>query len=204
MKLLSLLFVMVMLVSCVGSFNRLGSYQYTHRDVYTGIGRTIPIWVDVRFGEADQISIDDAVNQWNYALNGYIKLDIVDSSFDMESSKIDEQRRLNGWLIMKIDSKSKFVPESAKPGTVVLGFVNEIGGNYLYLVRDRIGNNDVFGIMLHELAHLLSAKHNDDGLMYPIYTRAGFQCIDYNALNEVAEAEKLPMERLNYCINEKM
>src|SRR5208283_1711278 len=78
----------------------MGGYQYNHHPDLMAVHpvRVIPIWIDKGFGEADMLAISDAIGQWNYALNGYVVLTVVDTQFDMEPMKIAEQVRKNGWL----------------------------------------------------------------------------------------------------------
>lgn len=182
----------------------LGRYSYSQKELYQGQPvRVIPIWIDKDFGEADRVAIDDALQAWNYAMNGYIRLKVVDTSFDMEVDKIVQQVNQNGWLIMKIKSDNHLVPTSEK-GYWTIGFTEKIGGNHLYLVRDRLANEDVFGVTLHEIGHLMGSGHVGERLMYPHYSRARFQCIDYVTIAKVADYQNLPVGALNYCTDKDM
>ena len=101
---------------------RLGMYTYTQQPDYQGVPvKVIPIWIDKGFGQADRVAIDDAIKAWNYSLNGYIRLTVVDTEFDMEVSKIVTQVRLNGWLIMRINGDNPMVP-ILKDGYRTVGF----------------------------------------------------------------------------------
>lgn len=184
------------MISCsIIKVNHLGQYKYTFKKSYaTKPIREIPIWVDRDFGNSDLIAIDDAVNQWNYVLNGFIRLYIIDINFHTDPIKISKQQKLNGWIVFKTNHKHN----GAK---TAIGFADKINGNYIYLVRERLANEDIFGVMLHEIAHLLGAKHNLHGLMYKEYSRARFQCIDFDAMEEVADAQHLSIKDLNFCIN---
>lgn len=180
---------------------REGQYSYTNKTQYMGPpARIVPIWVDKNFGAADKIAIDDAINAWNYALNGFIVLKVVDTEFDMEIPKIVEQVRDNGWLFMKINSDNSMVPV-LKDGFRTIGFCERVGGNHLYLVRDRMFNSDVYGVTMHEIGHLLGAEHKGDRLMYPHFTRARFQCVDSTTIEQVATWNHIPVDRLNFCMD---
>lgn len=182
----------------------LGRYTYSQKELYQGPAvRVIPIWIDKDFGEADRVAIDDAIRAWNYAMNGYIRLKVVDTNFDMEIDKIVSQVNQNGWLIMKIKSDNHLVPTSDK-GYWTIGFTERIGGNHLYLVRDRLANEDVFGVTLHEIGHLMGSGHTGERLMFPHYSRARFQCIDWDTVRTVAKYNDLPVEALNYCTDKDM
>lgn len=191
-------------LSCLLNPPVLGGYRYTlHLTERSQVPvRIINIWIDQDFGSADLIAIGEAVNQWNYALNGYIVLKIVDTHFAMEVEKINQQIRDNGWLIIKIRSDqagTDFIPKSAD-GFYCIGFTERIGGNHLYLIRDRLTNQDVMGVALHEMGHLLGAGHIVKGLMQPHHTLQSSQCIDQNSLIQVAEANRLLIDKLNWCV----
>ena len=180
---------------------KLGEYNYTHAPKYLGPPiREIPVWIDKEFGEADKVEIDKALDAWNYAMNGYIKLTVIDTHFDMEVDKIVKQVKMGGWLFMKIKSDSTLVPLNDK-GFWTIGFCEVIGGHHMYLVRDRLGNDDIFGVTLHEIGHLMGSGHVGQRLMYPHYSRARFQCIDYQTMTNVSKFFELPLENLNYCLD---
>lgn len=204
-KLAARLFMVLLAVlcfSCATSYH-IGIYTYTHKHIIAETPkRIIPIWVDKNFGNADRVYIDDAVNQWNYVLNSNIVLKIVDFEFDDEENKVDVQQKQNGWLILKINSKSNLIPPHEK-GYWNIAFVNSIGGNYMYLVRDRLSNAAITGVAMHEMGHLLGAKHDNEGLMFRHYSLGEYQCADYDAVKEVADYQHIPIENLNYCINPK-
>lgn len=192
---------MILMMGCNSLFPaRLGQYQYTRHETYSGKSHEIRIWVDKNFGDGDIIEINKAVEQWNYALNGYLKLRIESINFDMSVSEIQRQMALGGWLVMKIDSSSSLIPVSGG-GSWVLGFVNKLGGDHLYIVRDRMGNSDIFGVMMHEIGHLLGLKHMGERLMRSRYGRAEFQCIDYETIFRLVVKWKFPIEGLNYCVD---
>lgn len=197
------MFVAGAIVGCATlSQPRMGRYYYTQRALNQSQPvRVIPIWIDKDFGEADKVAIDDAVQAWNYAMNGYVRLKVVDTAFDMEVDKIVSQVKQNGWLFMKIKSDNKMIPDQKEKGFWTIGFVERIGGNHMYLVRDRLANEDVFGVTLHEIGHLMGSGHTGERLMYPHYTRARFQCIDYVTIKTVAGYFNLPLENLNYCMD---
>lgn len=200
------LIVAIVVFGCAATLNpslpKLGQYHYTHVPVYQGEPRrVIPIWIDKNFGEADKLEIDNAVNAWNFAMNGYIQLKVVDTNFDMEVDKIVKQVREGGWLFMRITSDNKLVPARSTPGFWTIGFCESIGGHHMYLVRDRLSNQDVFGVTLHEIGHLMGSGHVGQRLMYPHYSRARFQCIDYETMVKVAKFFDLELDDLNYCVD---
>ena len=181
-----------------------GGYEYTNKPAYEGRPiRTISIWIDKDFASYDQRYIAEAVATWNMALNGYIKLKIVNTSLDLENGKVDELEtwdRVDGWVFIKIDSDNKFIPKAEK-GYQVIGFTERIGGHRLMLIRDRINYYDVVGVTMHEMGHLLGSDHVGTRLMYPIFDTVRGQCIDYDTIVAVAKYQKLSVSDLNFCVD---
>jgi hypothetical protein len=196
------------LVSCqflpAADLPRAGDFAYTQKavDPLPPV-KVIPIWVDKTFGEADRVSIDKAIEMWNYSLNGYIKLQVVDFAFDMETEKIVAQINQGGWLILRINHDNAMVTphdSQREPGSRTLAFVERVGGHHLYIIRDRVGNEDVFGLALHEMGHLLGSPHVGERLMYPHFSQVRMQCIDRESMLAVAAYQQLPSDGLNYCV----
>lgn len=199
------IFAMLMLlasISCAGHTPM--PFHYIQTFGYSAIPlKVIPVWVDEQFGAADKVAIDNAISQWNYALNGYVRIQVISMHFDME---VDVLRRVmagDGWVILKIRSDNIMVDDGplrdGKPAYHTLAWVNDIGGNRMYVVRDRLYNDWMTGVALHEMGHLLGASHDDAYLMGPRFNWEDYRCIDYAALYRVAEYQHLPMGRLNYC-----
>jgi len=202
MKILLLIIGVIITLAGCALFVRGDNYKYTQR-VRGRLIKEIPIWVDIKFSEADKGEIDLAISQWNYALNGKIELKIVDEEFDMEPEKILEQIRRNGWLILKINSTDHDLPMVEK-GFVCMGFAEKLGGHHIYIVRDAVRRDKyMMGLILHEMGHLLGSGHIGDGLMSPHYTYDGTRCIDYDTIKEVGKWQRIDERELNYCYKEK-
>lgn len=196
MKKLFALIVLIMMVGC-GMHN--STYYYIHTpDVAVTPKKSVLIYVDKDFGFADRVEIRAAVDQWNFAMNGQVKLDIASWEFMMEPSLLADKDK---WFILKIDSQSKLKPADTKD-SFSLAFCEKVGGHLMYIIRDRIGNADVKGITMHELGHLLGAQHVGNYLMYYHFVRAKYNCIDYASAEAVARAQDLDMGSMNYCIYE--
>lgn len=191
-----LILISFLLIGCSG---HLGNYHYTKNE-HGVLVKEIPIMVDRNFGSLDRESINAAIEQWNYALNGFIKLKVESWDFDMEVSSIVDTVRRRGFLILKIDSKSHLVVDAK--GQMILAFCDKVSGNYMYIIRDRLENDDVKYLALHELGHLLGVGHESKYLMAPIYQKINYQCIDYETMKVVAKRHDLLMDSLNYCLYE--
>jgi hypothetical protein len=194
------LLCLVNLMGCLG--HQALPFHYIQAGGYSAVPlKVIPVWIDKEFGTADQIAIDDAVKQWNYALNGYVKIVVVSTTFDMEVDVLKRVMSGDGWLFLKINSSNPLVDDKQFEGKKLwtLAWANAIGGNRMYLIRDRINNEWVTGITLHEMGHLLGADHDNVYLMQPHYNWEDYRCVDYEALKRVAAYQHLPMAGLNYC-----
>lgn len=205
-----ILAVLVFIPGCNSSLygNPVNLYppKYTRVESYSGPPiKTIPIVVDKNFGMMDKTAVEDAVNAWNYVLNGYVVLYVENYSFDMEPDIINNIINRKGLIILKTDSNCTFIPENKKDKFKTLAWVNDIAGNRMWIVRDRLYQTDLFPILLHEFGHVLGSKHEEDisdnkgFLMYPHYEEGSYNCIDGKAMEKVANHFHLISEKLNYC-----
>lgn len=188
--------IAVLSISCVSS---LGRYQYTLNQYnHDSVVRDIPVLVDLAFDSNDQKTIKSVIDEWNYAMNGWIHIHIVGYIF---VDKNELYKNHTGWLFIKALPTDQSTIEHDKnqiDGYKSLGFVNYIGGNQLSIVRSRI-DGDITEIMRHEVGHLMGAIHDASGLMDPYFNKLGYQCIDKKTIEEVSKAQILPIETLNYC-----
>lgn len=193
------LFVLLSLCITCSSINY---YKYTLRDYNTdSIVRDIPITLDVSFDKRDELDISAAIAQWNYVLNGWVYLHVVGHIF-IDANELSKHH--DGWLFVNALSTDRVVIDADKtmtePGFWMLAFVNYIGGDKLFMVKERFDQEDFLGLMLHEIGHLLGAKHIKSGLMQPHFDRYSCQCIDKETAEQIAAHEKLPSTTLNYCV----
>lgn len=176
-------------------------YHYVEAPGATVSLKTIPIWIDTQFSTLDKENIVKGIEQWNKAMNGYIKLQVVSTEFDMEPTIINQvMLRGDGWLILKIASSNSIVHDDGS--NLTLAFVNEIGagGNRVYFVRDRLPDWWIEGVTMHEIGHLLGSSHHQHYLMRAVYHPDETHCIDQITLENVAKYQHLPMAHLRYCV----
>lgn len=192
-----LLLLLVFLLVGIGCVPRTALHYYIHADGKTIEVKYYPIYVDRDFGDADKVAIAQAVEQWNFSLNGQVRLAVVDWNFMMEPSVLKE----NAWYILRVNSACTFKPPDT-PTDRTLAWANKLGGNYIYIIRDRLWNDDVKGITMHELGHLLGSDHVGTYLMYYRFNRNRYDCVDYASAESVGKALHLNGSALNYCLHE--
>jgi hypothetical protein len=212
MRYLVLILLSVLMLNCA-------HVQYTH--VYTSnaplIGapkKVIPVYVDSMFSMDDKLAIDNAVNQWNYALNQQMVLNIVSYEFNMEPSVIIQAQREHAFLFLEVSNTEPGIPDKIpevecrklRKCFLTLAYADALGGTTVKVVRSRIKHSaDLEYIMLHEIGHLLYLRHVDDaeGLMYKHYTKYGFLCVDEDSVQKVAQQYGLDFSHMNYCVAKK-
>ena len=195
---MKLLFLLVLTLLFVGCYASLPHYTYTRNPASEATGRIIDVYLDTTFSTEDKLSIDNALSDWNYALNNYIRFQVVSTTFDMEPSDIIKIGQSHALVILKINRNSSLIPP-AKVGRV-MAFTYPNGP--IYIIRDRFDDQkELEEVVRHETGHYLGSPHSPrwDVLMSVVFTRDYEQCVDYDAIVRVAKAWRLPINRLNYC-----
>lgn len=153
------------------------------------------VFIDKDFTPTEQKEIVRAINEWNWALNKEMSLDIVDLQFNMETDKIQKCMAENGIMILRVSSYGS-VMHLVDDGDLA-GKTDAIGGHVAYLLSDRVNDKTINVIIKHELGHLLGAEHTAHGLMRSNY-RPNL-CIDRETIEQVANYNGLDVNKLNYC-----
>jgi hypothetical protein len=205
LSLLLVLLVASLGFSCVSHGPTLFAYVDSPSPRIETPQRVIPIWIDKDFGAADDVAIQDALDQWSYALNGYIQFDVKSTQFNMsQDSVLRDVQTGKAWVFLKVDSQNEFIKHqdtsNGRQMHIVLACADQIGGHTLYVVRDRITNSQVTGIIMHEVGHLLGANHVPGSLMAPAFEEDSTRCVDLITLQQVAYYQHLDYHRMNYCV----
>lgn len=183
----------------------INNYKYTNNPKFNGKHKEIPVVIDEAFSKNNKESITKAINMWNYSLNGYMELVIEDVNFNYTPSKIENILNRKGLIISTISSENPIIPHLNEG--YILAWVNEIGGNKMWIIKDRLQDEDIYPISLHEIGHALGAEHTPDDtkyeeyLMYHYFSKKHYKCVDADAILKVATVHLLPEDNLNYCYN---
>jgi hypothetical protein len=165
--------------------------RYTdHRPAAT-TAETVPLKIVGSFSPGDRAKILRAVNEWNVALNGFVRFTIVDVS----SAPTANARP---WSIMAADGVGPRIPRGPMIALAHTQAVPGAGG--LMIVHlDRVGTRDLGSVVMHELGHVLGVGHGENGLMAAHYHPTDQQCVDKATVAAVAARRRLPMDQLNWC-----
>lgn len=151
-------------------------------------------YIDPSFKGTTSSQVEAGFDEWNIALNGYqkfVKGSLNGVAKDSELPPFD-------FLVVNVSSKDAtdmLMPEG------VLGWVDELGSPVIYLVEDRMTDQDIRILLMHELGHSLGLPHLPvkGTLMYPYYPNS--PCIDEITIRELVTVGRghYQLEHLNWC-----
>lgn len=188
-----------------------GLYQYynvspadhnQHMKIY-------PIYIDKSFDEKELATVVKVINEWNYVLNGYMRLEIEKEFIDHTDadsmnavvSKIKETHE--GIIIVGVNHDDEIVSDEIEESDGVLAFVDNLGdrAHFMAVLRDRIGHRNLHKIILHEFGHAFGARHVEAvSLMYPYIGANQSDCVDKITALQTANHYGLDINHLNYCV----
>jgi urease accessory protein UreE len=178
----------------------------------------IPIYLDSSFTPQQMEEIRAAAAEWNMVFQGQIVLQIVSKQalgLDKKMHSYPDtfqgweagqtllkkcEKGGNGWVVFNLPSTSKHL-ESFGVNDRVLAFVAGVDEHFIVIVSDRMATRSWKDITMHEMAHLLGARHvNAPSLENPTYSYNQYDCIDKITVAQVAEVQHLDFNTLSYCV----
>lgn len=166
--------------------------------------REIPVYIDLNFSGNDRVILGAALETWNYSFNGQLKLNIHYNTEPWSSKILDDVYLNHGIAIIFLAENDITVTLASDPfqAQKILAYVNNIGGDKIYVLRNRLNEKKLFYIALHELGHIFGATHSDgDDLMQPYYYNNSQACIDKTTAQKVAEHLLINFHSMNWCDN---
>jgi hypothetical protein len=166
--------------------------HYTSNGAAATNTEIIPLRINGPFEPYDRAKILRAVNEWNVALNGFVRFEIVPDG----GAAAVAGSRARSWTIVASHGNP---PTSAAVSALAFTYAIPNAGGLMAVYVDHIGNRDLGGVLMHELGHVLGLGHDKDGLMATHYHPTAQQCVDKAAVQAVAAKRRLPANQLNWC-----
>ena len=164
--------------------------HYTSHAAATVKPEIFYLFVSDGFSVYERAQILRAVNEWNVALNGFIRFEILpDNNLPKTPAK-------EYWFI------------NPRPGGPMGGLSSVLAttraapdiGGLVDVYLQRIGKRDLGAVVMHELGHVLGLGHNaKPGLMAAHYHPTSQRCVDRTAVEALAANRGVPVARLNWC-----
>lgn len=168
----------------------------THASTQQKPSRTIPVAIDIQFPLAQQRELIAAINEWNVALNGQMVLTVYTDRFNMEDKSISYIYNSKGVMLLSV---SHLGNPMLHLDVNTIAITSHIGtGHEIYFLKEKMENHSVRKVALHEIGHFLGAHHKA-GLMQLEYNEENYNCIDYDAVSQVANYNELNINQMNWC-----
>lgn len=144
----------------------------------------VPVYIDKDFKADARADIHAALDEWNFAFNGYVTYLVVSDGFDMDEDVIERVNRTGqGLIIVSIPDAflDLFVPEG------VLAWVDDLGDPVVHVASGRIGTRNLKKIVMHEIGHVLGVPHTTaSNTLMSKYYQDQAACIDDYTLRTLA------------------
>jgi hypothetical protein len=140
--------------------------------------QTMSVCLNIPDKEEGKASIED----WNKALNGFWKFEIIETNCDIEVSIVDDPSNES-----KLAAAYSNVFFSPNP--------------YIVFYKNKYSKEKVHGVLIHELGHILGAYHLQGTTMDPGYNPYHMECPDEATMVQVAAAYHVKPENFKPCEN---
>jgi hypothetical protein len=164
--------------------------HYTSHPGATVRSEIVSLIVTDTFSLYERAKILRAVNEWNVALNGFVRFEIMPDGNDATSGAHEH------WVI----TSKQGGQSTGLPTTLAATYPVAVVGGLMVIYVERIGRRDLGGVVMHELGHVLGLGHSTKGgLMAAHYHATSQQCVDRATVEAVAAKRGLPLAQLNWC-----
>jgi hypothetical protein len=169
--------------------------RYTSHAAPAAATEIIPVRVAGPFTPYDRAKILRAVNEWNVALNGFARFDILPEGAPAVAGK----SYAAPWMIVAVQGNGARAA-SGVATALAHTYGEPASGGLMTVYLDRLGRRDLGGVVMHELGHALGLGHdNSGGLMAARYHPSSQNCVDKTTIQAVAAKRGLQVDRLNWC-----
>ena len=144
----------------------------------------VPVYVDKSFAMDAREDIHAALDEWNFAFNGYVTYVVVSDDFDMEVAVLEKIVRTRQGLVV-LSVPDNFLEDNVPPG--VLAWVDDLGDPVVHIATGRIGTRDLKKIVMHEIGHTLGIPHTQAAFtLMSQYYQVQSACIDEYTLHTLS------------------
>ena len=153
-------------------------------------GDLLHLQIDRGFSPYERAKLLQAVNEWNYALAGALRFDIVEAA------------PAGGAPVWHVLVNRALSRESAPRGgyELAITLANASGGGLVMINAAEIDGRDIAAVMRHELGHVLGLCHDPTGgLMAARYSPVDQGCIDRDTIDALADELAVPLSDRRGC-----
>lgn len=171
--------------------------SYTNHPRHAGSPRVVPVWIDPNFTHPERDQMLSAIDEWNAALNGTARIDVVDS--------LEGRGSRQSWLIRRGPGKEGVRELGRKAQSLGSVQAMPLGGGILLIFPDASAYLKQYSlslrdVMMRELGHLVGLRHLEHAeLLAEDYAPGDLGCVNQATATAVAAILNVPVTALNWC-----